>query len=223
MKLIIANTKMYLNTLDKVERYLSDMSFYKESFVVAHQSIYIERFINSGFVVASQSVSSENDGAYTGEISPRSLSDLGVQYVIVGHAEVRNRYSDEDKFIREKVSRSLENNLKVILCVGENTLEKDYVFEVLDQQLDGIKPCDDLFISYEPIWAIGGSNIVDESSLKKIISYIKKKGYKNVLYGGSITGTNIAILNRIDGIDGFLIGSRSVDSEVFKEIIEVVK
>lgn len=221
MKLIVANLKMYLNTLDDVRNYQNDLFDYKDYFVVSPQSIYLESFINNGFTLSSQDVSIEEDGPFTGGISPRSLHDLNVKYTLIGHSDVRRKYSDEDNYIRRKVENALKNNLIVILCVGE--LKQEEVFNVLDRQLSGINPNDNLIISYEPIWAIGGVGIPESDKLIEVIKYIKEKGHKKVLYGGSVGEFNIKKLNSIELIDGFLIGSRAAHPYKLKKIIEVVK
>lgn len=221
MKKIIANLKLYLNTIEEVKIYQNAMKDYKEDFIVAPQSIYLENFVKNGFTVAAQNVSNKENGSYTGEISPSSLADLNVKYVIIGHSEVRKRFLNEEKYIADKIYKSLANNIKVILCVGEEEYED--VYDVIDKQLFGIIPNDNLFISYEPIWAIGKNSIPELNKLNEIICYIKNKGYKTVLYGGSINENNIALLNKLDVIDGFLIGSSAADVVSFKKIIEVVR
>ena len=128
---------MYLNTLNDVQRYKKDMYHYKDSFIVAPQSIYLEDFVNSGFVVSAQNVSDEDSGPYTGEISPMSLADMNVEYVMIGHCEIRKKYVDEKKYIFDKVSKAIDNNLKVILCIGEDKDED--VYEVIDNELKEFK------------------------------------------------------------------------------------
>ena len=223
MKLVVANTKMYLNSLKEIENYQNEMENYKNDFVIAPQSIYLESFKNKGFTVASQNVSDNDKGPFTGEISSRALAEIGTDYVIVGHSEIRGKYSDENNYIKDKVKKSLDNKLKVILCVGESSFDIDNVYSVLDRQLKDIEPNNDLIISYEPIWAIGGRDVMENSDLEKIINYIKKKGFKRVMYGGSVNENNIRRLKYIDNLDGFLIGSASVNPDLFKIIIEVVK
>lgn len=223
MKLIVANTKMYLNTIKEINNYQEKMENYKNYFVVAPQNIYLENFIKKGFSVASQNTSNKEKGPYTGEISPKSLNDLKVKYTLIGHSEIRKKYKEEKYYIKEKIKKSIENNLDVILCVGEKEEKKDKVYEVLEKQLNDITPNENLIISYEPVWAIGGDKILEEEKLKKIIKFIKNKGYKKVLYGGSINENNIEKLNKINIIDGFLIGRSSVNPSSLKRIIEVVK
>lgn len=221
MKLIVANLKMFLNTLDDVSNYQKDLFDYKDYFVVSPQSIYLESFINNGFTLSSQDVSIEEDGPFTGGISPKSLHDLGVKYTLIGHSDIRRKYCDEDNYIRKKVESALKNNLIVILCVGE--LKKEEVFDILDRQLNDINPNDNLIISYEPIWTIGGVGIPTSDKLIEVIKYIKEKGHKKVLYGGSVDEFNIKKLNSIELIDGFLIGSQASHPDKLKRIIEVVK
>ena len=221
MKLVVANLKLYLNTLEDVVNYQKEMENYKKNFIVAPQNIYLENFINKGFIVSSQNSSDNTYGPYTGEISPKSLSNLNVKYTIIGHSEVRGKYYSENEYISDKIKKALENDLVVILGVGE--YDKNCVYDVIEKQLDGIEPNANLIVSYEPIWAIGGSKIPDIDDLKSIISFIKSKGYKRVLYGGSINEDNINDLNLIDNIDGFLIGSCAIKTDNFKKIIEVVK
>ena len=220
MKLIVANLKMYLKSLKEVENYQKEMEKYKKYFVVAPQNIYLENFINKGYTVSAQN-SSDEEGSYTGEISPYSLSDLKVKYTLIGHAEIKQKYPKEIKYINKKIEKAIDNDLTVILCVGEKN--KKNKLEEIDKQLKNIKPKEKLIISYEPVWAIGKTEIPEKRELEKIVEYIKSKGHKKVLYGGSINEENIKDLNKINIIDGYLIGSRAYNTEKFKKIIEVVK
>ena len=221
MKIVVANLKMYLNSLESVNNFKSEMDSYKDRFIVAPSPIYLENFSRSGFIVSSQTVSDEDWGAYTSEISSKALMDLNVPYTMIGHFEIRKRYKEESKYIPSKVSKAIENGLKVILCVGEDSGED--VFDVIDNELDGIIPNDNLIISYEPNWAIGSDGISDLNKLEDVIKYIKNKGFKKVLYGGGVDEENIYLLNKVNNIDGFLVGSCALDASKFKKIIEVVK
>ena len=221
MKLLIANLKMNLNTVEEVEKYQKEMEKYKNNFVVAPQNIYLENFKNKGFIVASQNSSNYDDGPHTGEISPKSLKDMKVKYTIIGHSEIRNKYKDENKYIKDKVEKALKNGLMTILCIGEND-EKSDVLAIIEKQLIDIKPSENLIISYEPAWAIGKDKTPSNIKLEEIISFIKSKGHKKVLYGGSVNDKNIEILNKLN-LDGFLIGTASLDKNKMSKIIEVVK
>lgn len=220
MKLIVANLKMYLKTLKEVEKYQKDMEKYKKYFVVAPQNIYLGNFINKGYTVSAQN-SSDEEESHTGEISPYSLSDLKVKYTLIGHAEIRKKYPEEIKYISKKIEKAIDNGLTAILCVGEKNINN--TLEEIEKQLENILPNDNLIISYEPVWAIGGNLIPEKETIEKIIKYIKNKGHKKVLYGGSINENNIKDLNKINSIDGFLIGSSAYNTHKLKKIIEVVK
>lgn len=219
--MIIANLKMYLNTIDDIKKFQVDMADYKDSFIVAPQSIYLQNFIDNGFKVAAQNVSDEEFGPYTGEISPKSLFDLNVEYVMIGHSEVRERYFNESNYILQKVLKAIKNNLNVILCIGEKKGED--VYKIIDERLHDIVPNKNLIISYEPIWTIGCNSIPDLESLQDIVNYIKSKGFNTVLYGGSVNETNIRELIKVKSIDGFLVGSSAINPSEFKKIIEVVR
>lgn len=220
MKLVIANLKMYLNSLEEVEKYQKEMENYKHDFIIAPQNIYLENFIRKGFTVSAQN-SSDEEGSHTGEISPYSLSDLKVKYTLIGHAEIRKKYPEENNYINRKIEKAIKNNLKAILCIGEKN--KKTTIEEIDKQLKEITPNEKLIISYEPVWAIGGVEIPEKEKLEEIVNHIKRKGHKKVLYGGSINENNIKNLININNIDGFLIGSSAYDTNKLKKIIEVVK
>lgn len=220
MKIVVANLKMYLKTIKEVEKFQNEMEKYKDYFVVAPQNIYIENFTKKNFIVSAQN-SSDEDGAHTGEISPYSLRDLNVKYTILGHAELKEKYPEERKYLVKKIQKAINNDLIAILCVGEK--EKTDCFDEIDKQLKGILPNDKLIISYEPAWAIGGKELPQIDKIEKLASYIKSKGHKKVLYGGSINEKNIKELVKIKTIDGYLIGSCAYNTDKLKKIIEVVK
>ena len=221
MKLLIANLKMNLNSIKDVKNYQEQMNNYKSDLVIAPQNIYLENFIKKGFTVASQNSSNYESGPHTGEISPKSLKDMNVKYTIIGHLEIRKKYKDENNYIKDKVELSLKNKLITILCVGENEKEDDAISEV-ENQLKEITPNDNLIISYEPPWAVGKDKTPDNIELERMIKYIRNKGHKKVLYGGSVNDNNIEKLNKLN-IDGFLIGTAALDKEKISKIIEVVK
>lgn len=222
MKLVIANLKMFINTKKEIEKYEESMNDYKEKFIIAPQNIYLENFIKKGFIVAAQNISDKEEGPYTGEVSSKSLKNHGVDYVMIGHSEIKERNINETERIKAKIEQALKNNLKTILCIGEiNTNEQ--TIEIIDKQLKNIEPNNNLIISYEPAWAIGGDKKINKEQIEKTVNYIKSKGYKKVVYGGSVNEKNIKELNSIKLLDGFLIGSTSIDTNKLKKIIEVVK
>lgn len=175
----------------------------------------------------------DNNGPFTGSISAKMLKKAGAKYVIIGHSE--NRLDDNDqKKINKKIKSAQRQNLSVIYCIGENLIQqkKKLTFKVLKKQINSIfliKPnLNKLIIAYEPTWAIGSGNIPKSTELIRIFSFIKsilKKKIKSkrtpkILYGGSVNTSNIVSFLTIKDFDGFLIGSASLSSKKFIDIIK---
>lgn len=233
-KLIVGNIKMNMK-FGEIANYLSYFkNIDSKNVVICPSYIYIPYFLNYKFSVGSQNVCSSEDGGYTGEVSAKQLSSIGVKYTIIGHSERRIKLKETDIEINNKIKSALNANLKVILCIGETLeeyklLKKD---EVLKRQLRNalfdIKDLSNVIIAYEPVWSVGTKKLPSNSELEKTILYIKqlvfdmyKKNIK-VIYGGSINEENILKLNDIKNLDGFLIGSASINPIQFIQIIDKV-
>ena len=178
--------------------------------------------------VGAQNCHHQNDyGALTGSINAKMIKGVGANYVILGHSENRQR-GETDKLINLKIKTALNNNLKVIFCIGETIKEKKNKKTnlVLSRQiklgLQGLKFNKKLIIAYEPVWAIGSGMIPTSEDLFKTINFIKSKVKKSVkvLYGGSVNDKNITELKTINNIDGYLIGGASQNSKKFIDIIK---
>lgn len=221
--LVVGNLKMYMN-YEEVKKLIEN---FDEEIVLCPSSIYIPYFLNHKYEVGVQDISMYDLGSHTGEISAKQAKDLGVTYTIVGHSERRKYNKETDKEINEKIIKGLENDLKVILCIGENKGEdKEKVIEYqLLNDLKDIKNLDNLIIAYEPIWCIGTgitpTNEQIETTIDFIQTIIKKNFGKSVkvLYGGSVDKDNINILKKINNLSGFLIGKASTDYRQLKEIV----
>ncbi len=191
----------------------------------------------SSVLLGAQNMSSEEEGAHTGEISVHMLKDCGVSVVILGHSERRLVYGESDEFINRKLKLAIEKGMEVILCVGE-TLEQREANEaekVVEEQLTGsLKdvPESDLSaitIAYEPVWAIGtGKTATPEdadamhSSIRRLMSKMYSSGAAEKLliqYGGSVKPKNIDSLMAKENIDGALVGGASLTAENFVPII----
>jgi triosephosphate isomerase len=178
------------------------------------------------------------DGAFTGEVSPAMLLDLGCKYVILGHSERRHKLDESDEFINDKVKCALAVGLSVILCVGETLEERTQrrTEEVLDRQLStglaGVPPdaLSHLSIAYEPVWAIG--NGVHHATpqqahdahllIRRKLSEICGETWAQKLtvqYGGSVEPNNAAAFLGQHGIDGVLIGGASLKADEFLAIV----
>ena len=178
--------------------------------------------------VGGQNCHYEKSGAYTGEVSPIFLKDIGCKYVIIGHSERRMLSNENNDEIKLRAQSAIENNLKVILCVGESLIdhEKGNAFKFVKRQLLECLPnnFENLFIAYEPIWSIGtgkipSNNLINEmhQNIKNVISKKTNKKVK-VLYGGSVNIKNINNILNIPNVDGVLVGGASLNVKDFLAI-----
>jgi len=188
--------------------------------------------------LAAQNIYSEADGPYTGEISAKMLCETGCQYVIIGHSERRNYFSENNNTIAAKVLASLGAGLTPILCVGERAKERKEgrTLEVVKRQVkEGLSRVDgDLsqcIVAYEPVWAIGTGNTPASSEVgqvhQAIAQSLKEKGRDDacgtlrIIYGGSVNEENVAAFMKEPHIDGILIGGASLSAETFVNIVQV--
>jgi triosephosphate isomerase len=187
--------------------------------------------------IGAQNVHWEESGAFTGEIAPSMIAALGIDYVIIGHSERREYFSETNDMVNRKVKIAFKHNLKPILCVGES-LEiresgraREFVLGQVTECLKGleIKNIFDLTIAYEPIWAIGTGKNATSNDANEMCSAIRKKVadlYDNsaaellrIQYGGSVKPSNITELMAMPDIDGALVGGASIKVEDFTTII----
>lgn len=233
-KLIVGNIKMNMK-FGELANYLEQFkNIKKKNVVICPSYIYIPYFLNYDFSVGSQNVCAYEDGGYTGEVSAIQLASIGVKYTIIGHSERRIKLNESNEEINKKIKNSLDSKLKVILCIGETLeefklLKKDLVLKrQIRDALFNIEDLSNVIIAYEPVWSIGTNKIPNLEELKYTILYIKelvRSMYKNnvkVIYGGSINEKNIDKLKEIKELDGFLIGSVSINPFKFIEIIEKI-
>ncbi len=195
----------------------------------------------SSIKIAAENVYPEIEGAYTGEISPKMLKDIGVSYVILGHSERREYFNESDEFINKKVKIVLANEMTPILCVGEKLEERERgeTIKVVSNQvkfgLIGItkEEAPKIIIAYEPVWAIGtGKTATPElaqethEEIRKVLIEIFGAEVANemtIQYGGSMKPENAKELLAQKDIDGGLIGGASLKAETFYEIIKAAK
>lgn len=186
-------------------------------------------------LLGAQNVFYEEKGAFTGEISPLMLSGI-CQYVIIGHSERRQYFKENGEMISKKVSAALRHNLRPILCIGENLTDyesgntREVVTDQLLSSLSGVNRVDSITIAYEPVWAIGTGKAANgkeaNETIKLIRSLIEDKYGKSVasnmriLYGGSVTSSNISEFVSQAEIDGALVGGASLKAREFVEIVK---
>ena len=234
----IANWKMFgdlttLNSLDKVIKFSKNIKKNKIKLIYCPPSTLIrplsKRLKKTKIEVGAQNCHhSYETGAYTGQVNSRMLKSVGAKYVIIGHSENR-QLGDNDKLINLKIKSATRAGLKVIFCIGETLEQKKNkkTNHVLANQikngLKSIKNKSNIIVAYEPVWSIGSGLIPKSDELIKSIAYIKSKlGNKSIkiLYGGSVNSNNVDKLKIITGIDGFLIGGASQNSNKFIDIIK---
>ena len=234
----IANWKMFgdlrsLNSLNKVIKFSKSNKINKGRIIYCPPytliSSFLKKFQNCQIDIGGQNChESENYGPYTGFVNSRMLKNVGANYVIIGHSENREK-GENNKLINLKVKSALKAKLKVIFCVGETLIEKrkKRTQSILSKQikigLDKIKNKSNIFIAYEPVWAIGTGIIPKSKELLKTVSFIKSKfndKSPKVLYGGSVNPQNINDLKEINNIDGFLIGGASHNPNKFIDIVK---
>jgi triosephosphate isomerase len=187
-------------------------------------------------VVAAQNMHWADKGAFTGEVSPGMLLDLGVRHVILGHSERREIFGESDEIVRKKVEAALAHGLTTILCVGETLAERDAgrTLEVVKRQVDaalrgqGAKIGERLVLAYEPVWAIGTGRVATREQAQEVHGEIRgllrdlalPADRIAILYGGSVKPDNVDGLMAEPDIDGALVGGASLEVESFTRIVE---
>ncbi len=187
--------------------------------------------------LAAQNLFWEEKGAFTGEISPLMLKEVGCQYVIIGHSERRQFFGETDEMANRKVKSALSFGLKVILCIGETLKEREEgkTFSVIERQIDGglkglgREDVNNLVIAYEPVWAIGTGKTATPQQAEEVHLFIREKleflysqeisREIRIQYGGSVTPENIKGLMDQENIDGALVGGASLKADTFSKIV----
>lgn len=242
-KVIAGNWKMNKSPLD-VENYMD--TFHALVKDTSNDVIICVPFIdlmtalklaeNTNIKVGAQNVHFEDSGAYTGEISPKMLKDIGVEYVIIGHSERREYFNETDESVNLKIKSALAHGLKPIVCVGE-TLEqreagitKDFVTTQIINAFKDISEDDlkNIIIAYEPIWAIGTGKTASSEDANEVCKWIRNEIrdlYGEIAetiiiqYGGSVKSSNAKELFEMSDIDGGLVGGASLDPIEFSKIV----
>ena len=199
----------------------------------------VDELKNTSIKIGAQNMHFEDSGAFTGEVSPAMLKNMGVEYVIIGHSERRQYFGETDLIINKKIKAALKYGLKPILCIGESLeqreigIEQETVRNQLVNDLDCIRDCSEIVIAYEPIWAIGTGKTATSQQANEMSSYIRKvlsdiftkENADNMIiqYGGSVKASNAyEILNQSD-IDGALVGGASLKADEFIKIVNFGK
>lgn len=188
--------------------------------------------------VAAQNMHWEESGAFTGEVSPAMLVDIGVTHVIIGHSERRTYFNETDETVNKKTKAALAHHLTPIVCCGETLEQREagimqsWIEGQIENALAGIgaEEVTKLVIAYEPIWAIGTGKTATAAQAQEVCAIIRQKiaaiydaataADVSILYGGSVKGKNVAELTGSPDIDGGLVGGASLKADDFMEIID---
>ena len=243
--LIAANWKMN-GSKDFIESYLSVLDIKDNSEVkmlICPPDCYLGEINSNALKIISrgaQNLSTESEGAFTGEVSDQMLIDNNVEYVIVGHSERREYHNESNEIVAKKFKRAIASNIIPILCVGESLEQRQSgeTFNHIKEQIetvitdDMINKSDRYVIAYEPIWAIGTGETATPEMANEAHMFIDKTLNDNglspnnnviIIYGGSVNSNNASDLFEMSHINGALIGGASLDANEFSKIYNIAE
>ena len=195
---------------------------------------------NTNIKIGAQNMHWEENGAYTGEVSPQMLKSIGVEYVIIGHSERRQYFAETDETVNKKLKAAHNVGLKPIVCVGESLEQRESgnAKEIVTKQVKmGLKDLTNeqiasTIVAYEPIWAIGTGKTATKEDANETIKWIREEignmyGKENadkviIQYGGSVKSSNAKELFEMSDIDGGLVGGASLKPDEFSKIVNAV-
>ena len=245
-RFIVGNWKMH-NTISQAEKLIREiLAIYQAhpsvELAVAPPHVALQAVARllapTPITLAAQNVCAKDEGAFTGEISPPMLKELGCQYVIIGHSERRHLFGESDKAINEKIHAALRHDLQPIFCIGERLEEREagQTHSVIQHQLDtglaGLEPkaLGNVTIAYEPVWAIGTGHAATVEQATEVHAAIRSSLTTHwnlnseqirILYGGSVSADNAHALFQSPHINGALVGKACLNSESFVKIAQI--
>ena len=243
MKLLVANWKMNKNydegltVVNRIRKKIRNNN--KKKYVVLpplQSTLFIKNTLTKNDVIfGSQDCSQFKNGAYTGDISAEMIKKIGCKYVLIGHSERRLFYNETNEVLRKKINRALEQNLKIIFCVGESLINykqnksSQFIIEQINNVFDNSTNLKNIILAYEPIWAIGTGITPKAHEIENIHFKIKQTMNSNfniknipVLYGGSVKKENSADIFSLKSVDGGLIGGASLIASEFCKIYDTL-
>lgn len=201
----------------------------------------VEETMDSNVEIGAQNMYFEEKGAFTGEVSPVMLRDLGVTYVVIGHSERRDVFGETDEIVNKKVHAAFEHELTPIVCVGESLEQREadetmtHIENQITKAVEGLtdEQVKQLIIAYEPIWAIGTGRTASSEQANEVCAHIRKVVEKlsgmdaaeavRIQYGGSVKPANVDELLSQSDIDGALVGGASLEADSFLKLVEAGK
>lgn len=244
-KVIAGNWKMN-KTLQEAEQFIEAVRDLKtnehvEAIVCApfpYLAMLVEKAEGTDIKIAAQTMHFEENGAFTGEVSPVMLKDIGVTHVIIGHSERREYFNETDESVNKKVIAAFKHGLTPIVCVGETLKQREadetlvHIENQVKKALQGLRDeqVENTIIAYEPIWAIGTGKTASSEDANEVCAHIREVvrtltsedvAEKIVIqYGGSVKPENIDELLNTSDIDGALVGGASLEPNSFIKLVE---
>jgi triosephosphate isomerase len=250
---IAGNWKMFhtpkssANFIFTLKKHLSDLDFtnFQEKHTLdvllfpPYTSLGIMQHLCTSYPVSvgAQNIHQKEEGAYTGEISPGMLREIGCNYVIIGHSERRKYFFEKELLLGEKIQAALAHGITPVYCVGESEEERTEgkAFEIVERQLrealtSSVGVEEEILVAYEPVWAIGtGKHATPEDAetmavhIRSVLTSLKTASFgetTRILYGGSVKPDNIGTFLERENVDGALIGGASLDAASFASMIQ---
>jgi triosephosphate isomerase (TIM) len=244
--IIAGNWKMH-KTLSEATSFLNEIKSvipanHQVDSVICAPALFLERLVEatkgSDVKIGAQNMHFEKSGAFTGEISPVALADLGVHYVILGHSERREMFNETDENVNKKTLAAFEHGLTPIVCCGETLEQREagQTNELVENQikvaLTGLsaEEAKQTVIAYEPIWAIGTGKSSSAEDANEVCAHIRQVVAEQfsqevaeairIQYGGSVKPSNIAEYMAQPDIDGALVGGASLEAQSFLQLVE---
>lgn len=232
MKFLVANWKMN-HTVRQGLRFIQDFLAMEPPLALIHvilapsfTSLFpFAQIIQKNSIpisLCAQNCSEYTRGAYTGEISAEMIRELGCKYVVLGHSERRHVFYETNEIILKKYQNAIADSLVPILCFGEtlSIYQGNDKFGYLENQLADYRGLNPSILAYEPVWSIGTGLVPTIAEITAVISICKNQfPDTKILYGGSVTNSNIKEISRIKLLDGFLVGGASLESKSLFDLI----
>lgn len=231
----LQETKLLINELKTEVNHCECDVMIAPSFVCLQTAI--DLLTNNDIEVVSQNVHHEENGAYTGEVSAKMLSSIGIKTTIIGHSERREYFNETHDMLKHKVDTSLENSMKIIFCFGEQLKDRKtnnhstIISNQISESLFHLNSSDwdNIILAYEPVWAIGTGETASSDQVQEMHSFIRNfiaQKYSaelaqnvSILYGGSVKPSNAKEIFSMEDVDGGLIGGASLKSKDFFSIV----
>jgi triosephosphate isomerase len=231
----LQETKLLINELKTEVNHCECDVMIAPSFVCLQTAI--DLLTNNDIEVVSQNVHHEENGAYTGEVSAKMLSSIGIKTTIIGHSERREYFNETHDMLKHKVDTSLEKSMKIIFCFGEQLKDRktnnhsSIISNQISESLFHLNSSDwdNIILAYEPVWAIGTGETASSEQIQEMHSFIRNfiaQKYSaelaqnvSILYGGSVKPSNAKEIFSMKDVDGGLIGGASLNSKDFFSIV----